>query len=721
MAEINGLLKNYLDYLEIEKNRSLKTRQNYEHYLKAFFNQAKISSAKDISENAVRDFRLFLARSGIKKITQSYYVIALRNFLKYLAKHDFKVLSPDKIELPKISRRQIDLIEYADLERLLAAPKGNDLRSLRDKAILEMLFSTGLRVSELCGLSRYLDLKRGEITVRGKGEKLRVVFISESARKAIKLYFDKRTDADEAMFVSLAKNNRIIGRITPRAVQRLVSYYAKKAGIAARIHPHMLRHCLHPDSLIFLPHKVISAENLYKINTQITAFDFNHFKFSPANIINKTRHYFSEILSILADGYELQCSPRHRLFTIGSDGIEAILAGDLKVGTYIAGVKQARVDGHKKSQYQFLNIKMWRYLGYVIGDGAVSEQRRGIIVSDKDYKKIEFYRDLLVSIGYKPTIITLNNCRSINLCLYSKKLVQLLKGIGFTTKKNQKRAPPLIFTASKEEIMAFLAGFYDAEGNEGRGGIKMFSSSKLLLKEIQMLFLMIGIDSRLYERNRLVKLPSKKWIANTIYHLQILRLPDQIKFLKSIKTLKDISPSLQKSFDGEKLPVNPLLRKLYFSFGEKRWREFGKWLKADGHIDIYRYAGTTAKIIPTKDTVKKIIAAFKEDGYQNPTMKILEKLTADTNLKWLRVKKIKRIKYDGNVYDFAVSPHQTLITNGIISHNSFATDLLINGADIRSVQEMLGHSNISTTQIYTHLTNKELREIHQTFHARRRK
>lgn len=273
MAEINGLLKNYLDYLEIEKNRSLKTRQNYEHYLKTFFNQAKIAAANDITENVVRDFRLFLARTGIKKITQSYYVIALRNFLKYLIKRDFKVLAPDKIELPKISRRQIDLIEYGDLERLLTAPDGNDLRNLRDKAILEMFFSTGLRVSELCGLSRYLDLKRGEITVRGKGEKLRVVFISDSARQAIQRYLNKRIDADAALFVSLSKNNQIIGRITPRAVQRLVIYYAKKAGIGGRVYPHMLRHQFATDLLIngadlrsvqeMLGHSNISTTQIY--------------------------------------------------------------------------------------------------------------------------------------------------------------------------------------------------------------------------------------------------------------------------------------------------------------------------------------------------------------------------------------------------------------------------------------------------------------------------
>ncbi len=246
------LLKNYLDYLEIEKNRSPKTRENYERYLKAFINFGKIKNEKDITLETVREFRLRLARQGIKKITQSYYIIALRNFLKYLVKNDFNVLSPDKIELPKIPERQIEIIEYKDLERLLEAPKGDDLRSLRDRAILEILFSTGLRISELCSLNRYFDIARGEISIRGKGGKLRIVFLSERAKKAIKNYLDKRADAEEALFISLtkAKNPKIIGRIIPRAVQRIIDFYARKAGISQKIHPHIIRHLFATDLLI---------------------------------------------------------------------------------------------------------------------------------------------------------------------------------------------------------------------------------------------------------------------------------------------------------------------------------------------------------------------------------------------------------------------------------------------------------------------------------------
>ncbi|MEK7520648.1 MAG: site-specific tyrosine recombinase/integron integrase [Patescibacteria group bacterium] len=263
MTELEKRVKEYLDYLEIEKNRSPKTRENYGRYLSVFLAFAKIKIPREITAELVRDFRLRLARHSVngetlKKNTQAYYVIALRNFLKYLIKRDEKnVLSPDKIELPKTPSRQIDAVEYSELERILAAPQGNNPRVLRDRAILETLFSTGLRLSELCALNRYLDLERGEISVRGKGDKLRVVFLSDSAKRTIKEYLGKRGDAEEALFISLTKSNRkvgeppkAIGRITPRAVQRLVDFYARKAGIGRRVHPHSFRHSFATDLLI---------------------------------------------------------------------------------------------------------------------------------------------------------------------------------------------------------------------------------------------------------------------------------------------------------------------------------------------------------------------------------------------------------------------------------------------------------------------------------------
>ena len=161
------------------------------------------------------------------------------------------------MELPKVQKADIEVIDYRDLERLLAAPNGQDLRSLRDRAILEVLFSTGLRLSELCRLDRSIDLERGELSVRGKGGKLRVVFLSEGAKKSIKAYLAKRADPDEALFVSLsktpkgsAKPPKILGRVAPRAVERLVEHAAKVAGIPKRIHPHQLRHSFATDLLI---------------------------------------------------------------------------------------------------------------------------------------------------------------------------------------------------------------------------------------------------------------------------------------------------------------------------------------------------------------------------------------------------------------------------------------------------------------------------------------
>jgi len=245
------LIKGFLDHLEIEKNHSVKTRKAYERYLQDFVRTTKVKMPEGITDEIVRRYRISLARRNIKKVTQSYYIIGLRSFLRYLAKRDIRSLPADKIELPKQKRGDIEVLDDGDLDRLLNAPIGQDLRGLRDKAVLETLFSTGLRVSELCSLDRFADMSRGEISVRGKGGKVRVVFISDRAQSAIKKYLKKRSDADDALFVSLDKNGKVLGRITQRAVQRLVDRAARKAGIAKqKVHPHVLRHAFATDLLI---------------------------------------------------------------------------------------------------------------------------------------------------------------------------------------------------------------------------------------------------------------------------------------------------------------------------------------------------------------------------------------------------------------------------------------------------------------------------------------
>ncbi len=254
MTDLQQLVNDYLDYLSIEKNRSALTRRSYGHCLEKFLEYSGAKTTGDLTDKAIRDFRVKLSESekGIKKGTQAYYVIVLRNFLKYLVKRGLDVVPPETVELPKIPVRQIQVMEYNDLERLLDAPRGTTLRALRDRAVLELLFSTGLRISELCSLDRSIPIDRGEFTVRGKGEKLRVVFVSDRAKKSLKDYVGKRADAEPALFISLSKglNPKVMGRITPRAVQRLVSFYSRAAGIPRHITPHQLRHQFATDLLM---------------------------------------------------------------------------------------------------------------------------------------------------------------------------------------------------------------------------------------------------------------------------------------------------------------------------------------------------------------------------------------------------------------------------------------------------------------------------------------
>lgn len=256
MSPIQEQKRQFLEYVEIERGRSVKTVENYDRYLTRFFTEMGIQRAEDISQSSVREFRIWLNRQAgtegtLKKRTQNYYLIALRAFLKYLRKLGIKTLQPETIELAKLPDREIDLITESELGRLLKAPRGDSLQGLRDKAILETLFSTGLRVSELVSLNQDIDLSRDELTVRGKGEKLRVVFFSPSAKEAIRAYCSARKDFDEALFIQYGKNasSQKERRITTRSVERLVKQYAIKAGITKKVTPHVVRHSFATDLL----------------------------------------------------------------------------------------------------------------------------------------------------------------------------------------------------------------------------------------------------------------------------------------------------------------------------------------------------------------------------------------------------------------------------------------------------------------------------------------
>lgn len=256
---LRELQRQFLEYLEIEKNRSQKTIENYDRYLKRFLALSGASGPSDITDELMRNFRLKLNRirsqngEELKKQTQFYHLIALRSFLKYLAKRDVKSLAPEKVELGKMPARSIEFMESDELSRLLAAPKGDESDKLRDRAILELLFSTGLRVSELVALNRdSIDFKKSEFSVRGKGDKIRVVFLSDDAKAALKKYLERRDDVDEALFARMRKskdgNNGDL-RLTARSVERLVKKYATAAGITKKVTPHGLRHAFATDLL----------------------------------------------------------------------------------------------------------------------------------------------------------------------------------------------------------------------------------------------------------------------------------------------------------------------------------------------------------------------------------------------------------------------------------------------------------------------------------------
>lgn len=268
--DINNLIQDFLEYCEIEKGHSELTIRNYEHYLIRFTdfmeqNSSRKITPKQVTLDKIRAYRLYLNRlegqngEAMKKITQNYHLIALRAFLKYLAKRDIETLSPEKIELADANRKQIGFLEPSELEALFAAPLQFEKKeniAARDTAILETLYSTGLRVSELCNLDRkQVNLERREFSVRGKGGKDRVVFVSPSAASAILAYLKFRKDTAEPLFIHFSgiKDENEGGeymRLAPRSIQRMIQKYSNLGGITKTVTPHVLRHSFATDLLI---------------------------------------------------------------------------------------------------------------------------------------------------------------------------------------------------------------------------------------------------------------------------------------------------------------------------------------------------------------------------------------------------------------------------------------------------------------------------------------
>lgn len=263
------LIDEFIEYVEVERGRSIRTAENYRLYMERLVEFAGNIPVYKITDELIRKYRLWLNRyideqgRDLSTITQNYHLIALRNFLKYCSQRDIETLDSGRIILPKIQKKQVSFLLAEEVARMFDAIDSDDVNGLRDKAILELLFSGGMRVSELCNLNRdQVNLERREFTVRGKGNKDRPIFISQSAADAIGEYLSSRSDNLKPLFLNNSRNvhknltdsNGVDAseqrRLTPRSIQRIVSKYAQAAGITKHVTPHTLRHSFATDLLM---------------------------------------------------------------------------------------------------------------------------------------------------------------------------------------------------------------------------------------------------------------------------------------------------------------------------------------------------------------------------------------------------------------------------------------------------------------------------------------
>ncbi len=676
-------LKNLETEIKIAK-LSPYTLRNYFDFNTKLLNHTK----KNPEEINTQDVKYFLADKLTDKASSSIILFLAAIKFAYTS-----ILGKDPtigIKRPKKEKKIPIVLTKQEIINLI-----KNTEVLKSKLMLQLLYSAGLRVSEIVILKKQdLNFEEGIGWVRlGKGKKDRMFIISKKLSNKLNKFIKKHLDWD---FVFSKEKP-----LTTRNIQKIVQKSTQKAGINKSVHPHTLRHCLHSETKIINKGKILPAKNVE--GGVVTSFDFNKMKLTDGEIIGKEKHKSSNLISLWADGYEICCSNNHRFFTLSQEGISEIKAKEIKEGDYIAGIKKINIKPKSTKDEGF-----WRFVGYALGDACFSRRRRGIIISDKEKKIIDYYAKIIEkTFSKKPKISKHKTINSYQLAIYSLKILSEMEKLGLNKYSNIRRVPNELMNNNQKNICQFIAGLYDAEGNNGE--IKFFSASKRLLKDVQMLLLRLGIDSHLSQRERMVKLPSKKIIHHTIFVLNIIHKPDQEQFIKKIPTLKKNLKSLPNYY-GEKIPVQKIINKIYNKHVTNRNRWKGSIASQFEKVGIKHIRRYCKNIVPVKKTLGKIIKVFKE--FENsPELIFLEKINNSKNLKWLCVRKIKKIPNNEEVFDFTISPTQCLITDGIISHNSFATHLLEDGVDIRLIQKLLGHSTIATTQIYTHVSTSQLKEI----------
>jgi len=284
-------LSDFLDWLEIEKGLSSKSQENYARFLKRFFDWLKMSSLENLKPHEltpehIRKYRLFLSRQylpktkqPLKKSTQNYYLIAFRSLLNYFADRDILSLPAEKIKLAKDKgERQVRFLNLEQLEKLFSTPDVSKIQGLRDRAILETLFSTGTRIAELTALNWEqikinLGMEELELSIVGKGGRIRTVYFSQRALFWLRKYLETRKDKEKALFINYRSKIRAPRRLTPRSIEKIIKKYAILAGLPLTTTPHVMRHSFATDLLNqgvdlrtiqeFLGHKSIAATQIY--------------------------------------------------------------------------------------------------------------------------------------------------------------------------------------------------------------------------------------------------------------------------------------------------------------------------------------------------------------------------------------------------------------------------------------------------------------------------
>ena len=601
-------------------------------------------------------------------------------------------------------------LEPEEVERLIATTTNP-----RDALLLRIPWRSGIRVSELIGIrvqdidfaNRAIVIKVQKIRKRdGKAvERRRLVPIDQGTLDMIREYLEWRKQ--------FPYKGDLLFPITRQRVDQIFWQLGRRAGIKEigdpavskhrKLHPHHLRHCLHPDTRILTPEGIYTAKQIYQNSTgelwpkpPDSVVSINGKSLRPcSSVVTSRSKHTSQLLTIEAGGYELTCSPEHRLFTVDADGLREVKAGEVTVGQYLVGVSSISWAVTDK-----IGVERSRLLGYFMGDGNLLT--RGIMFTEKTKDIAEFYVKLLRKLypaklkikgqGYiEPHIIPYEDRNSYKVTFNSTAVARWLKSMGLDKHSRERRVPAILWRAGAEDICQFLAGYYDAEGSAGR----YTSASKCLLRDVQILLLRLGILSSLNERERTVTLPRGNTIKQKQYDLYV---SNQNRFLFYIPTLKRVSWRATDERKLRRIPMQEFVVSLYQGYpGQLTPLAEQKGIKC-----LARYK----KICALAETARKIVGVKKELGSDTRTW---EKILSSP-LVFHKVQSIiQSSDTEQEVYDFGTS-HGNLITNGFLSHNSFAIHCVKRGMTIERLQKILGHSSPTTTSVYLQYSVADLHE-----------